>query len=164
MTTSTATTEFNAREALRQHFEKNALTSFDNCIELLRQRDFYLHALRKIEQGVDLTGELPELKLVKKTTAKSICKQLAKNAEKKAIEAWGLNMNLVKFFQTNEKVFSEEFSLLPKFEIVYLADKKYGEVKVIVKTCRRNLIVAVEGSYMHVEKLHAQVVMQGLSK
>ena len=87
MTTSTATTEFNAREALRQFFEVNALTAFNNCIELLKQRDFYLHALSKIEQGADLTMELPELKLVKKTTAKSVCKQLAKNAEKKAVEA-----------------------------------------------------------------------------
>jgi len=123
-----------------------------------------LHALNKIEQGVDLTNELPELKLVKKTTAKGICKQLAKNAEKKAVEAWGLTSNLSKIFQTNEKVISDEFSLLPKIEIVYLADKKYGAVKVIVKTCRRNLIVSVDGSYMHVEKLHAQVVMQSLSK
>lgn len=164
MTISTATTEFDAREALRQFFEANALTAFNNCIELLKQRDFYMHALYKIEQGADLTMELPELKLVKKTTAKSVCKQLAKNAEKKAVEAWSLTSNLSKFFQKNEKVISDEFSLLPKFEIVYLADKKYGAVKVTVKTSRRNLIVSVEGSYIDVEKLHAQVVMQGLSK
>ena len=164
MTISTATTEFDAREALRQHFEKNALTAFESCIEFLKQRDFYLHAFSKIEQGVDLTNELPELKLLKKTTAKNVCKQLAKNADKKAVEAWSLTPNLSNFFQKSEKVISDEFSLLPKYEIVYQADKKYGAVKVIVKTCRRNLSVSVEGSCMHFEKLHAQVVMQGLSK
>ena len=162
MTTSTATTEFDAREALRQFFEANALTAFNNCIELLKQRDFYMHALYKIEQGVDLENELPELKLVKKTTAKSICKQLAKNAEKKAIEAWGLNMNLAKTFQTHAKVFAEEFSLLPVFEIVYRSQKKYSAVNVIVKTCRRNLKVEIEGGDLDCENLHALIVIQNL--
>lgn len=162
MIASTATTEFNAREALRQHFERNALTAFDTCIELLKQRDFYLHALNKLVQGVDLTNELPELKLVKKTTAKSVCKQLAKNAEKKAVEVWGLTVNLSNLFQANAKVISDEFSLLPKFEIVYLADKKYGAVKVTVKTYRRNLKVAIEGSDLDCENLHAQIVIQSL--
>ena len=69
MTTSTATTEFSARQALLEYFEKNALTSFNNSIELLKKRDFYLHAFNKIEQGIDLNAELPELRLVKKTTA-----------------------------------------------------------------------------------------------
>lgn len=162
MIVSTATTEFNAREALRQHFERNALTAFDTCIELLKQRDFYLHALYKIEKGVDLTNELPELMLVKKTTAKSVCKKLAKNAEKKAVEVWGLNGNLSKLFRTNEKVISDEFSLLPKFEIVYLADKRFGAAKVTVKTCRRNLKVAIEGSDLDCENLHAQILIESL--
>ena len=162
MTTSTATTEFNAREELRHFFEVNALTAFSNCIELLKQRDFYLHALSKIEQGADLTIDLPELKSVRKASALKICKQLAKNSEKVAVTAWDLNPSLRNFFQTYKKIITDEYSLLPVFEIEYRADSKHGAVKVSIKTFRRNLTVALDGSDLHCEKLYAQVVMQRL--
>jgi hypothetical protein len=162
MTTSTATTEFDAREALRQHFEKNALTAFDSCIELLKQRDFYLHALSKIEQGADLTMELPELKLVKKSAALKICRQLAKDAESDAMTAWDLNPSLRKIFKTSKKSIIDDFSLLPVFDISYCSDKKYGSVIVRIKTMRRNLMITLEGSDLNCEKLHGQVVMQSL--
>lgn len=162
MTTSTATTEFDAREALRQHFEINALTAFDQCVEFLRQRDFYLHALNKIEQGADLTIDLPELKLVKKTTAVKICRQLAKAAETAAMDAWDLNSSLSKIFKTTKKLINDDFSLMPVFQVTYSADARYGVVKLNLKTVRRNLTLAVEGSDLNCEKLHAQVVMQSL--
>lgn len=164
MTTSTATTEFDAREALRQYFEKNAVTAFENCIELLKQRDFYLHALNKLEQGVDLTNELPELKLVKKSGALKICRQLAMDAEKASMSAWDLNPSLRKIIKASKQLSIEDFSMLPVFEIIYRADAKYGVVKVSIKTFRRNLTVALVGSDLDCEKLHAQVVIQSLTK
>lgn len=160
MTTSTATTEFNAREALRQHFEKNAITAFNNCIELLRQRDFYLHALSKIEQGADLTTELQELKLVSKSTAKKICKLLAKDAEKSAMSVWDLNLNLSKLFKTTKQSIMDEYSLLPLFHIEYHSDAKYGAVRLNVKTFRRNLTIDVEGVEKDCDKIHSQIILQ----
>ena len=82
MTTSTATTEFNAREALRQHFEKNGLANFEKTIKSLQQLNFYKHVLAKLEQGVDLSDELPELRQLKTPTAKKIVKQLIGESEK----------------------------------------------------------------------------------
>jgi hypothetical protein len=160
MTISTATTEFDAREALRQHFEKNALTAFESCIEFLKQRDFYLHALHKLEQGDDLTTELQELKLVSKSTAKKICKQLAKDAEKSAMSVWDLNLNLSKLFKTTKQSIRDEYSLLPLFHIEYRADAKYGAVRLNVKTFRRNLTIDVEGVEKDCDKIHSQIILQ----
>ena len=161
MTTSTATTEFNAREALRQHFEKNALTSFDNCIELLRQRDFYLHALRKIEQGVDLTSELPELRQMKMSVAKKVVKQLIRETEKAAALVWE---SPLKIFTTSIRSSSDEFSLLPSFDAIYTTKSNSGVVKIALKTWRRNLTVSVEGSESACLSVHGQIVMAGMRK
>ena len=161
MTTSTATTEFDAREALRQHFEKNALTSFDNCIELLRQRDFYLHTLRKLEQGVDLTGELPELRQMKMSVAKKVVKQLIRETEKAAALVWE---SPLKIFTTSIRSSIDELSLLPIFDALYTAKSKSGAVKITVKTWRRNLTVAVEGNESACYSVYGQLVMAGMRR
>jgi hypothetical protein len=161
MTTSTATTEFDAREALRQHFEKNALTAFDSCIELMKQRDFYLHALSKIEQGADLSGELPELRQIKMSVAKKVVKQLIKETEKAVALVWE---SPLKIFTTNIRSSSDKFSLLPCFDAIYTTKSNSGVVKIAIKTWRRNLTVSVEGNESACLSVHGQIVMAGMRK
>jgi hypothetical protein len=161
MTTSTATTEFDAREALRQHFEKNALTAFDSCIELLKQRDFYLHALSKIEQGADLSGELPELRKLKISVVKKVVKQLIRDTEKAAALVWE---SPLKVFTTSARSSIDELSLLPIFDALYTAKSKSGAVKITVKTWRRNLTVAVEGNESACYSVYGQLVMAGMRR
>ena len=163
MTTSTATTEFSARKALLEYFQKNALTSFNSSIELLKKRDFYLHALSKIEQGVDLNAELPELRLVKKTTAQKICKQLAKEAEKAAISAWDLNASLIKIFVTTTRLNQVEQALLPCFDVEYKTETAKGLVKIAVKTWRRNITVTINGKDAPIDLLYGWVISASLS-
>ncbi len=161
MTTSTATTEFDAREALRQHFEKNALTAFNSCIELLKQREFYLHALSKIEQGADLSGELPELRQLKISVVKKVVKQLIRDTEKAAALVWE---SPLKIFTTSARSSIDELSLLPIFDVLYTAKSKSGAVKITVKTWRRNLTVAVEGNESACYSVHGQIVMAGMRR
>jgi hypothetical protein len=162
MKTSTATIEFNAREALQRYFESNALTAFSNYIEFHNQRDFYLHALSKIEQGVELSAELPELKLVKKTTAQKICRQLAKDAEKAAISAWELNSSLNKIFHTTIRFNQIDQGLLPSFDVEYKAETTKGMLRIAVKTWRRNVTVTINGKDAALDLLHGQLVMAGM--
>ena len=162
MTTSTATTEFDAREALRQHFEMNALTAFDNCIEFLRQRDFYLHALNKIKQGVDLTGELPELKLVKKSDALKICRQLAKDAEKSATKVWDLSAALKMIFNATIKFKIDPMSLQPCCQVMYKSKVAANNISINVISFRRNVLVVVDGENTALESIYSQIVMAGM--
>lgn len=159
MTTSTATTEFDAREALRLHFEKNGLANFEKTIKFLQELDFYKHVLAKLEQGVDLSGELPELRQLKMPAAKKVVKQLIADAEKAAASVWE---SPLKIFSTSMRSSVDESSLLPSFDVLYTAKGSSGAVKIALKTWRRNLSVSVEGKEAACDTVHGQLVLAGM--
>ena len=159
MTTSTATTEFNAREVLRQHFEKNGLANFEKTIKSLQQLDFYKHVLAKLEQGVDLSDELPELRKLKIQSAKKIVKQLITESEKAATMVWE---SPFKLFTTSVRSSIDESSLLPNFDVIYTAKVSGEVVKIALKTWRRNLTVSVDGKEDACESVHGQLVLAGI--
>jgi len=159
MTTSTATTDFDAREALRQHFEKNGLANFEKSIKSMQEQDFYKHVLTKLEQGVDLSGELPELRQLKMPAAKKVVKLLIANAEKAAVSIWE---SPFKLFSTSVRSSIDESSLLPSFDVIYTAKGSSGVVKIALKTWRRNLSVSVEGKEAACESVHGQLVLVGM--
>ena len=159
MTTSTATTEFNAREALRQHFEKNGLANFEKTIKSLQQLDFYKHVLAKLEQGVDLSDELPELRKLKIQSAKKIVKQLITESEKAATMVWE---SPFKLFTTSVRSSIDESSLLPSFDVLYTAKVSGDVVKIALKTWRRNLTISVKGKEAACETVHGQLVLAGM--
>ena len=159
MTTSTATTEFNAREALRQHFEKNGLANFEKTIKSLQELDFYKHVLAKLEQGVDLSDELPELRKLKIQSAKKIVKQLIAESEKAATIVW---VSPFKLFSTSVRSSIDESSLLPSFEVLYTAKVSGGAVRIALSTWRRNLTVSVEGKDAACETVHGQLILASM--
>ncbi len=159
MTTSTATTEFDAREALRQHFEKNGLANFEKPIKLLQELNFYKHVLAKLEQGVDLSDELPELRQLKIPTAKKIVKQLIGESEKASRLVWE---SPFKLFSTSVRSGINDSSLLPSFDVLYTAKVSGGTVKIALKTWRRNLTVSVKGKEAACDAVHGQLVMAGI--
>ena len=159
MTTSTATTEFNAREALRHHFEKNGLANFEKTIKSLQELDFYKHVLAKLEQGVDLSDELPELRKLKIQSAKKIVKQLIAESEKAVTIVW---VNPFKLFSTSVRSSIDESSLLPSFEVLYTAKVSGGAVRIALSTWRRNLTVSVEGKDAACETVHGQLILASM--
>jgi hypothetical protein len=161
MTTSTATTEFDAREALRQHFEKNGLANFQKSIESLQDIDFYNHVLKKIEQGVDLSIEMPELRKVKSSIARKVIKKLIIDSENSVTSFWE---SPIKTLSTSIRYTVDDSSLLPKFDVLYKAQAAKGVVKITLKTWRRNLSVAVDGDIATCENIYAQLVMAALRK
>ena len=159
MTTSTATTEFDAREALRQHFEKNGLANFEKTIKSLQELDFYKHVLAQLEQGVDLSNELPEMRNLKIQSTKKIVKQLIAESEKAATLVWE---SPLKLFSTSVRSSIDESSLLPCFDVLYTAKVSGGAVKIALKTWRRNLTVSVEGKEPACETVHGQLVLASM--
>jgi len=159
MTSSTATTEFDAREELRQHFEKNGLTNFEKIIKLLQELNFYKHVLTKLEQGVDLSDELPELRKLKIQSAKKIVKQLIAESEKATTLVWE---SPLKLFRTSVRYGFDESSLLPSFDVSYTAKVNGEAVKIALRTWRRNITVTVEGKEGACDNVHGQLVLAGM--
>ncbi len=162
MTTSTATTKVDTAEALRLHFENNAITALGKVITLLQERDLYAHALKKLEQGVDLSADLPEIKDVQPAVAKQVMKRMVADAEKTTFTVWELSSKLDKLFHTTIRSHSDEMSLLPCFDVEYKAETTNGVVKIAVKTWRRNVTVTIDGKSAATDLLHGQVVMAGM--
>lgn len=162
MTTSTATTKVDTCEALRLHFENNAITALGKVITLLQERDLYAHALKKLEQGADLSADLPEIKDVKPAVAKKVMQRMIADAEKAASRVWELSSSVGKLFHTTIRSGSDEMSLLPCFDVEYKAETAKGIVKIAVKTWRRNVDVTIDGKASACDLLHGQVVMAGM--
>ena len=162
MTNSTATTEFDVREALRQHFHNNAIAALDQVIVLLQQRDFYEHVLKKLEQRVDLSDDLPELKTVKPAVAKKVIQRLFAGADKAVASTWELSSNVSKLFDTTIKKRCDDMSLLPCFDVEYKAETAKGVVKIAIKTWRRNVTLTVAGNAAALDLLYAQYVLAGM--
>lgn len=162
MTTSSATTKVDTCEALRLHFENNAITALGKVIALLQERDLYAHALKKLEQGLDLSADLPEIKDVKPAVAKKVMQRMIADAEKATSTVWELSSSVGKLFHTTIRSSSDEMSLLPCFDVEYKAETAKGIVKIAVKTWRRNVTVNVDGKVAASDLLHGQVVMAGM--
>lgn len=164
MPTSTATTKVDTGEALRLHFENNAITALGKVIALLQERDLYAHALKKLEQGVDLSADLPEIKEVKPAIAKKVMQRMIVDAEKATFSLWELSANVGKLFHTTIRSRSDEMSLLPCFDVEYKAQTAKGVVKISVNTWRRNVTVTVDGKVAALDLLHEQIVMAGMRR
>jgi hypothetical protein len=162
MTTSTATTKVDTGEALRLHFENNAITALGKVITLLQERDLYAHALKKLEKGVDLSADLPEIKVVQPAVAKKVMQRMVADAEKATFVVWELSSNVGKLFHTTIRSHSDEMSLLPCFDVEYKAETAKGVVKIAVKTWRRNVAVTVDGKSAATDLLYGQVVTAGM--
>lgn len=162
MTTSTATTKVDTGEALRQFFENNAITALGKVIVLLQERDLYAHALKRLEQGADLSAELPEIKVVTPAVAKQVMQRMIADADKATSSVWELSTNVGKLFHTTIRSRNQEMSLLPCFDIEYKAETANGIVKIAVKTWRRTASVTVEGKVAALDLLHGQVIMAGM--
>lgn len=162
MTTSTATTKVDTGEALRLHFENNAIAALGKVITLLQERDLYAHALNKLELGEDLSADLPEIKDVKPAVAKKVMQRMVADADKAVSSAWELPSNVGKLFHTTVRSHRDEMSLLPCFDVEYKAETAKGAVQIAIKTWRRNVTVTVDGKDAALDFLHGQFVMAGM--
>ena len=86
-------------------------------------------------------------------------KQLIGESEKAATIVW---VSPFKLFSTSVRFSIDESSLLPSFEVLYVAKLSGGTVKIALNTWRRNLTVSVEGKQAACETVHGQLVLAAM--
>jgi hypothetical protein len=149
-------------EVLRKHFENNAVAALGKVVVLLQDSSLYAHALKKLEQGVDLSADLPKIKDVKPAIAKKVMKRLVADAEKATFTFWELSSNVGKIFRTTIRLQCDEQSLVTCFDVNCKSYTAKGAVVIAVKTWRRNVNVTVDGRVAALDLLHGQFVIAGM--
>jgi hypothetical protein len=159
MTNSTSTTESSSN--IEKLFNANAIKSFDYCLDYVNELSLYEHALVKIEGDIDLQADLPAINKVTKEQAKASVKKLIDSAIRSIESSWSLDTKYAKLFRTTVRFNNPNDSALPCFDIEHKAKNEHGDVKIQIKTWRRNLEVKVIGKEKAIEMLHGQLVMSG---
>jgi len=150
------------RDHLVQLFKSRAEQSLSNAIDQMNVRTLHVRALDKIEQGLDLSDELPELKSVSKTNAIRVIKNLIKDADAQIESAWALDPRYADLFKTSIRVKRIEGELFPSFDVEYTAVTEEGDVVISTTTHRRIVTVTIAGTDAAYRYLARRLIVAGL--
>ena len=150
------------REHLAQLFKSRAERSLSQAIDQLNARSLYARALNKIEQGQDISDELPELMTISTANAIRIINNLIADADEQVESAWALDTRYADLFKTSFRMKQQPGELFPVFDVEYTATTVNGAVVISAVSSRRMVSVTVTGSDAAVQSLAKQLVMAGL--
>ena len=150
------------REHLAQLFKSRAERSLAQAIDQLNARSLYARALNKIEQGQDISDELPELMTISTANAIRIINNLIADADEQVESAWALDTRYADLFKTSFRMKQQPGELFPVFDVEYTATTVNGAVVISAVSSRRMVSVTVTGSDAAVQSLAKQLVMAGL--
>lgn len=154
--------DYDAKAELAKFFHDRSVKALEDSIQYLCDRDYYKTAQLKIENGADLSDELPEIK--KLTTAKvlSVLTSLQETASTDVTKTWELKGGAGKVFSSSVRVNESSDSNIPCFDVEYITDTAHGHAKVHVTTWRRNVEVQVIGTAEAAEAASKKLLMAGM--
>ena len=162
MTKPDLTAEKPVREQLHDLFLAMAQRSFAASMECLSRVNFYDGVISKVEAGGDITEDVPEAagKSVEEVVA--VARKLRQQAAGAAISAWELSAALAGNFRTTVRSVDAQRELIPQFDVEHVAETEAGQVRINIRTWRRNISVEVFGSDVGVNDLNAQMALAAL--
>ena len=163
MTKPDLTAEKPVRKQLHELFLAMAQRSFAESMVCLNRVNFYDGVISKVEAGRDISEDVPEAagKSVEEVVA--VARKLRQQAAGAAISAWELSAALAGNFRTTVRSVDIEGELIPQYDVEHVADTEEGQVRIAIKTWRRNVDAEVVGSDAGVNALNAQMAMAALT-
>ncbi len=163
MSEPSATAEKSVREQLHDLFLEMARRSFATSMDSLNRVNIYDGVIVRVEVGGDISEDVPEVRSRSKSEVVAVARKLRQQAAGAAINAWELSAALASSFRTTVRSIEVEGELIPKYDVEHLAETEEGQVRIGIKTWRRNIAVEVIGSDAGVNALNAQMALAALT-
>jgi hypothetical protein len=163
MTKPDLTDEKPVREQLQELFLQMAQRSFAASMDSLNRANFYDGVIARVEAGGDISEDVPEAQGLPQAEVVAVARKLRQQAGSAAISAWELSTALAESFRTTVRSVEVEDELIPKYDVEHLAEIAEGQIRIGIKTWRRNITVEVVGSDAGVNALNAQMALAALT-
>lgn len=163
MTKPDLTAEKSVREQLHDLFLAMAQRSFAASMVCLNRVNFYDGVIARVETGGDISADVPEVAGKSVAEVVAVARKLRQQAAGAAISAWELSAALAVSFRTTVRSVDADGELIPQYDVEHVANTEAGQVRVAIKTWRRNLDVEVVGSDAGVNALNAQMAFAALA-
>lgn len=162
MTRSDLTAEKPVREQLQELFQQMGQRSFAASMDSLNRVNFYDSVISRLLAGGDISEDVPEVSGKSAAEIVAVARQLRQQAAGAAVSAWELSAALASSFRTTVRSAEVEDELIPQYDVEHLAESEQGQVRIVIKTWRRNIAVEVVGSDAGVNALNAQMALAAL--
>lgn len=162
MTRPDTTAEKPIREQLQELFLQMAQRSFASSMDSLNRVNFYDGVIARVEAGGDISEDVPEAMKFKSEELQGLARKLRQQAASTAVSAWELSAALAVSFRTTVRSVEVADELIPQYDVEHLAETSEGQVRIGIKTWRRNITVDVVGSDAGVSALNAQMALAAL--
>ncbi len=162
MTEPSATAEKSVREQLHDLFLEMARRSFATSMDSLNRVNIYDGVIARVEAGGDISEDVPEVNGLPRVEVVAVARKLRQQSDSAAINAWELSTALASSFRTTVRSIDAEDELIPQYDVEHLAETEEGQVRIGIKTWRRNIAVEVVGSNSGLNALNAQMALAAL--
>lgn len=159
---TTNDSDYDAKAELAKFFWDRSVDALEQSIQHLCDRDFYKSAQEKLNAGIDLSDELPEIKKLTNDQVLSVIEALYVESIANVESAWTLKSGAAKVFSTSFRSSEMPGTNIPSFAIEYSANTNDGIAKVYVTTWRRNVDIKVVGNIAALEIASRHLVISGM--
>ena len=156
------TTEKPVRDQLHELFVQMAKTSFEQAMVNLNKVNFCDEVILRLSRGQDISEDIPEAKQLSDESVISVARQQRQQAAGAVVSAWELSQALARSFRTTVRSVDVEGETISNFDVEHVADTEAGQVRIGIKTWRRNIEVQVVGSEAAVNALSEQMTVSTL--
>ena len=162
MTRPVLTAEKSVREQLHELFLAMAQRSFGACMDSLNRVNFYDGVIARVQAGGDISADVPEVRDKSVAEVVAVARKLRQQAAGAAISAWELSAALAGNFRTTVRSVEAQGELIPQYDVEHVADTEAGQVRISIRTWRRNISVEIVGADVGFNALNAQMALAAL--